>query len=170
VNAYFVKRTLKLDDTIRYLARMTRLLKSLYEPHPLALIPSSAVSVKTYLPLLAHLRSAPLRPTEEYHVTYPTFGALASKSETLTLRDVFLKMLMCTRGVTGERAVSIQRRWGTPRGLVEALEGCAGEEARMSLVAGELGALVGRGKVGAALGAKVADVWGRGGMEGSSGA
>ena len=31
VNGFFVKRTAKLDDTIRYLARMTHLLKSIYE-------------------------------------------------------------------------------------------------------------------------------------------
>lgn len=31
VDGYFVKRTLKLDDTIRYLARMTTMLKTLYE-------------------------------------------------------------------------------------------------------------------------------------------
>lgn len=31
VNGYFVKKTQKLDDTIRYLARMTRILKSSYE-------------------------------------------------------------------------------------------------------------------------------------------
>lgn len=31
VNGYFVKRTQKLDDTIRYLARMTGILKALYE-------------------------------------------------------------------------------------------------------------------------------------------
>ena len=31
VDGYFVKRTQTVDDTIRYLARMTMLLKSLYE-------------------------------------------------------------------------------------------------------------------------------------------
>lgn len=31
IDGYFVKKTLKLDDTIRYLARMTGMLKSLYE-------------------------------------------------------------------------------------------------------------------------------------------
>ncbi len=31
VDGYFVKKTMKLDDTIRYLARMTSMLKSLYE-------------------------------------------------------------------------------------------------------------------------------------------
>ena len=36
VNGYFVKKTQKMDDTIRYLARMTMLLKSLYEVSSLA--------------------------------------------------------------------------------------------------------------------------------------
>lgn len=31
VNGYFVKMTAKVDDTIRYLARMTAMLKSIYE-------------------------------------------------------------------------------------------------------------------------------------------
>ena len=31
VEGYFVKKTLKLDDTIRYLARMTVMLKRIYE-------------------------------------------------------------------------------------------------------------------------------------------
>jgi crossover junction endonuclease MUS81 len=31
VNGYFVRKTQKIDETIRYLARMTVLLKSLYE-------------------------------------------------------------------------------------------------------------------------------------------
>lgn len=31
VNGYFVKKTQKIDDTIRYLARMTLMLKEMYE-------------------------------------------------------------------------------------------------------------------------------------------
>ena len=36
VDGYFIKRTQKMDDTIHYLARMTMLLKSLYEVCPRA--------------------------------------------------------------------------------------------------------------------------------------
>lgn len=47
VNGYFVKKTQKLDDTIRYLARMTMMLKSLYEVR----IPKLAsTSSETYTP------------------------------------------------------------------------------------------------------------------------
>lgn len=69
-------------------------------------------------------------------------------------------MLMCTRGVSGDKALAIQKQWGTPRALVEAFETCAGGKERDGLVDGRLGAVVGRGKVGRVLGAKVADVWG----------
>ena len=44
VNGYFVKKTQKLDDTIRYLARMTMMLKSLYEVRPHLSIPPSLSS------------------------------------------------------------------------------------------------------------------------------
>ncbi len=160
VNGYFVKQTGRLDETIRYLARMTAMLKTLYESKPLHLIPTTALTPTTYLPLLTHLRTHPAHSDKSYHITYPSFASLSSKSDTLTLRDVFLKMLMCTRGVSGDKALAIQKQWATPRALVEAFETCGGGKERDGLVEGRLGAVVGRGKVGRVLGAKVADVWG----------
>ncbi len=84
---------------------------------------------------------------------------MASKSETLTLRDVFLKMLMCTRGITGDKALEIQKYWKTPRDFVEAFESCGTERLKKEMLLGKMGALVGGKKVGKALSAKVADVW-----------
>jgi crossover junction endonuclease MUS81 len=69
-------------------------------------------------------------------------------------------MLMCTRGVTGEKALEIQKRWTTPRAFVEALEGCGANKAREALLEAKLGGTVGRKKLGKAVGAKVAEVWG----------
>ncbi|MCJ1286958.1 Crossover junction endonuclease mus81 [Xylographa opegraphella] len=184
VNGYFVKRTRQLDDTIRYLARMTMLLKTLYEvsladlhlppalgtnihqSKPLLLIPSPALSPTTYLPLLSSL------PTP-HHITYASFASLVSKSDSLTLRDVFLKMLMCTRGITGDKAVEIQRHWQTPCAFVEALQGYARgadlglamdaearAKRRRELVWKVAGGFVGPRKIGKAVGAKVAEIWG----------
>ena len=74
VNGYFVKRTRKLDDTIRYLARMTTLLKTLYEvssqtPHAnssahsqLALLVETPLPHPLRLPLPIHLPPPPLLP------------------------------------------------------------------------------------------------------------
>ncbi|KAG7009579.1 crossover junction endonuclease [Physcia stellaris] len=132
LDGYFVKRTLKLDDSIRYLARMTRLLQSLYENKPLLVIPTRHLDARTYLPFVTHLRAT--QPGTSYNVTYPAFKSLASKSDTTTLRDVYLKMLMCTRGLSGEKAIEVQKCWGTPRALIEALEGEGG-----GVVGGEAG-------------------------------
>ncbi|SPN97136.1 probable Crossover junction endonuclease MUS81 [Cephalotrichum gorgonifer] len=163
VNGYFLKRTSKMDDTIRYLARMTKMLKTLYEDRTLNVIPARVLTAQNYLPLLQHLHERD--PQGSYYISYPAFASLASKSDTLTLRDVFLKMLMTTRGVTAERAVEIQKRWRSPHGFVKAFEACgtseAGRKRKRELVAKELDHLgATRKKVGKALSERIAEVWG----------
>lgn len=164
VNGYFVKKTQKMDDTIRYLARMTAMLKELYEKKPLKVIPTTVLTSQNFAPLLRSLREA--SPEEGWYITYPAFASLASKSESLTLRDVFLKMLMCTRGVTGEKALELQKRWKTPLDFVRAFEaagsvgGEEGKKRKRSLVMDNMGHLVGRKKIAKVLSAKIAEVWG----------
>ncbi|TVY31359.1 Crossover junction endonuclease, partial [Lachnellula subtilissima] len=120
VNGYFVKQTQHLTDSVLYLARLTKMLKGLYEDKPLQVIPTKVITTHNYLPLLTHLRET--KPAEEFHTTYTAFASLSSKSDSLTLKDVFLKMLMCVKGVTGEKALEIQKRWKTPNELLEAYE------------------------------------------------
>lgn len=178
VNGYFVKKTRNLDDTIRYLARMTFLLRKMYEPatcgssssistSSVALIPSSQLSSsQSYLTTLNNLRAAdPSSPTTTtYGVTFATFSALTSKSDVLTLRDVFLKMLMCTRGITGEKALEIQRRWPTPREFIEAFEAAERQgQSKERMVSDRMMSLVGRKKVAGTLSKRLAEIWGEAG-------
>jgi crossover junction endonuclease MUS81 len=162
VNGYFVKKTQKMDDTIRYLARMTMLLKSLYELKPLQVIPTRVLTTQNYIPLLAQLEKK--QPNTTFNITYSAFASLASKSESLTLRDVYLKMLMCTRGITGEKALEIQRRWKTPYDFTKAFDTCGpggeGNKRKRELVSNEMGNLVGRKKIAKSLSHKIAEVWG----------
>jgi crossover junction endonuclease MUS81 len=162
VNGFFVKRTQKMDDSIRYLARMTMMLKQRYQTKPLQVIPTKIITTKNYLPLLDHLREK--EPGSDYHITYGAFASLASKSDSLTLRDIYLKMLMCTRGVTGEKALEIQKIWKTPAEFVEAYKKCGtdeqGRKKKLELVSGQMGNLVGRKKIAKAGSTKIAEVWG----------
>ncbi|KAE8381032.1 ERCC4 domain-containing protein [Aspergillus bertholletiae] len=173
VNGYFVKKTKNLDDTIRYLARMTFLLQKIYTQgatpdsqggppsHRLCLIPSRQLSSsQSYLNALTQLRAE--APSVTYAVTFPTFAALASKSESLSLRDVFLKMLMCTRGVTGDKAIEIQRRWPSPQAFIQAFE-ALDQKGKETMVSDRLASTVGRKKVAKALSKKIAEVWGEDG-------
>lgn len=69
-------------------------------------------------------------------------------------------MLMCTRGITGEKALEIQKTWTTPRSFFEALEQCADKKGRDELLEVELGGKMGRKRIGKAVAAKVAQIWG----------
>ena len=170
VCGYFVKKTRNLDDTIRYLARMTFLLQKMYEPsgrsappNQVALIPSSQVFLQSYLTKLKASRNED--PSTTHAVTYTTFAALSSKSDVLTLRDIFLKMLMCTRGISGEKALEIQRRWNTPRKFIEAFEAFDGRDPKEkeNMVSDQMKSLVGRKKVAQVLSKKLAEIWGEAG-------
>lgn len=169
-DGFSVERTRKLDDTIAYLARKTRLLKAIYEPRSLTVIPSSVLSAQNHLSL-----RAPRPGREDHYISYDAFQSLASKSRTLTLRDVFLKMLMCTRGITGEKAIEIQKHWRTPHELVNAFarfdtpKGSSREAGtrlardRNEMIARVAEQLIRRKKIGKAVSAKVAEVWSLGG-------
>ncbi|CAK7566687.1 MAG: Crossover junction endonuclease mus81 [Sporothrix epigloea] len=129
LNGYFVKRTRSVDDTITYLAKLTKRIAARYAGRPLRVLPTSVLTAQNHLPLLRKLRADnPGANTPSYCVSYPAFASLTSKSEILTLRDVFLKMLMCTRGVTGERALEIQKVWPTPFDFVQAFQALDAED------------------------------------------
>jgi crossover junction endonuclease MUS81 len=76
----------------------------------------------------------------------------------MSLRDVFLKMLMCTRGVTGDKALEIQKKWKTPYAFVEAFEKLDGS-AKERMISDQLGNMIPRKKVTPVLSAKIAEVW-----------
>ena len=69
-------------------------------------------------------------------------------------------MLMCARGITGDKALEIQKCWETPRALTEALEGCEGAKEREAMMDVVLGGKIGRKKMGKAACAKIVEIWG----------
>lgn len=119
-----VKQTLDLGETLRYIQRMTNLLKKQYEHKPLYIIPTRILTVKNHGPLMAHLRRT--YPEREYNIEFDAFAALSNKSQNLTLKDIFLKMLMRTKSVSAVKAVEIQRRWATPIAFLNAYESIDG--------------------------------------------
>ncbi|CAG8124290.1 unnamed protein product [Penicillium salamii] len=177
LNEYFIKKTKHLDESIRYLARMTLLLRKMYgvedpsggesnhvestvpaaQISKIGLIPGRRLANDSYLTILENLRSRD--PSSTYGVSFSTFSALTSKSDTLTLRDVFLKMLMCTRGVTGEKALEIQQIWPTPRHLMEAYAALEPKQ-RETMIVTRMAELVGRKKVAKDLSKRIAEIWG----------
>lgn len=157
VNGYFVKQTAKLDDTIQYLARMTKTLKSIYERQDIHVLPATHFEREPMATVMDHARKT--SPGTLYGMTFSVFAAMCDKSESMTLRDVYLRMLMCTRGVTGEKAVEIQKIWPTPRAFLEAYHGTSDVARRDNMVSDRLGQAIPRKKVARTLSAKIAEVW-----------
>lgn len=84
----------------------------------------------------------------------------------MTLRDTFLKMLMCTRGVSAEKALEIQKVFKTPKDLIDSFRsirdrGGAEEAKKMVMLRVDPGAKTDRKKIKAALSAKIYEVWGK---------
>ncbi|QSZ28877.1 hypothetical protein DSL72_003382 [Monilinia vaccinii-corymbosi] len=120
-----VKQTLELGDSLRYIERLTKLLKKQYEQQSLYVIPTHVLTLKNHRPLMAHLRQT--QPEREFNIEFDAFAALSNKSQNLTLKDVFLKMLMRTKGISAAKAIEIQTRWPTPVAFLEAYAKISGE-------------------------------------------
>ena len=158
VSDIFVKQTSKLDNTIRYLARMTKSLEAMYKRKEVRVIRSTLLESGYYLPLLQRLRSESLDST--IGTTFSAFAAMCDKSDSMTLKDVYLKMLLCIRGVTPDKAVEIQKLWPTPRAFIEAFEAKGTTKDKDNMISDRLGDTIPRKKVGKTLSAKVAEIWG----------
>lgn len=158
VDDIFLKQTAKIDETIKYLARMTQSLKAMYEQKELHVLPSRTLDVATHHKTLEQLRAK--TPSNAYCITFSAFCSLCDKSDSLTLRDLYLKMLMCMRGVTGDKAIEIQKIWPTPNALIQAYSELGSDaKAKETLVSNRLGKEIDRKQVGKALSAKIAEVW-----------
>lgn len=112
-----------------------------------------------YLELQDYLREQ--YPDRNYLTTYNGFCSLNGKSDSLVVRDVFVKMLMTIRGISEEKAVEIAKTYGTPRALFSQFDdstiASTQEERRKYLAKSSSG--LNRKKIGPALSTKIADIW-----------
>ncbi|ODQ74635.1 hypothetical protein LIPSTDRAFT_46535, partial [Lipomyces starkeyi NRRL Y-11557] len=163
VNGFFLKRSSGIEETVRYLGRLTQKIKEIYEDKELHVIPDEAIDSRTYLSLMSHLHSTD--PQTSYHISFPNFQAVTSKNTNLTVRDVFLRMLLTIRGVSWEKALEIQKHFPTPRHIWMELNAeyrMRGEQAARNLVASKCGleSAVARKRIGPALSSRIAEIWG----------
>lgn len=157
VNDIFVKKTSKIDESIKYLARMTKSLKQMYEQRELHVLPSASLDASAHHLVVGKLREQ--SPANAYCITFSAFAALCDKSDSLTLRDVYLKMLMCIKGVTGEKAIEIQKIWPTPNALIEAYANARDHSSRETLISSRLGQGIPRKQITKILSTQIAGIW-----------
>ncbi|KAK9245034.1 hypothetical protein V1506DRAFT_506888 [Lipomyces tetrasporus] len=163
VNGFFLKRSSGIEETVRYLGRVTQKIKEVYEEKELHVIPDEAIDSRTYISLMSHLHATD--PQTSYHISFPKFQSVTSKNGNLTVRDVFLRMLLTIRGISWEKALEIQKQFPTPRHMWMELNAeyiMRGEQAARDLVASKCGleSAVARKRIGPALSSRIAEIWG----------
>ncbi|CAM9011195.1 unnamed protein product [Wickerhamomyces anomalus] len=54
---------------------------------------------------------------------YYTFDTMLSKTKLMTVREMFVRMLMTIRGISLEKAIAIQKDYKTPKDLIRNFDG-----------------------------------------------
>nr|KAJ3422042.1 Crossover junction endonuclease mus81 [Polyrhizophydium stewartii] len=135
LDGFFLKRTFSPQETVQYLFNMTRVVQSMYAAggnllhctffreqnqtiYALRARDTDRNTVAgTRQTLAAALRISPTNVV----VTYGAFVEMNSKTGGLTLSDVWMRQLMCIRGVSAEKAASVAAHFPTMSSFVLAL-------------------------------------------------
>lgn len=122
VSNLFLQRFRRTDDTIEWLVTMTEILKEKYSTCRLTVLkPQTVNSQNEYLQMLENFREEFEGPDKFYECvhTVAVYQATMAKTNMMTVKEMFILMLMLVRGISLEKAVTIQNHFGTPKKLLQ---------------------------------------------------
>lgn len=163
-SGFHTMRTKDPDQTINLINEITNLINKLYSNKTLLVLePRSLTTQEEYRQTLENMREQ-FSNDKEVVYSYNTFSEIMGKTSMLRVKDVFVKFLMTTKGVSLEKASTIQSHYKTPRNLILAFNRCHERDPKecATLIQKELDGEVGIRRVGAALSGKLATVWCKG--------
>ncbi|GME96835.1 unnamed protein product [Ambrosiozyma monospora] len=163
-----IKRTKDINDTLTLIIEMTKSIKKYYKHKTLAVIePRDFNSQDEFAGVLNDFRNkfkktgSTLGSTNKQQVEsvyhYQAFHTILGKTTMISVKELFLKMLLTIRGISLEKAVCIQQIYKTPRGLLQAFERYDGKKETM--VSDSTKLEIGARKIGPALSRKVYLAW-----------
>lgn len=163
---FYLKRFKSVDETLAFFVTTTEAIKIQLEESGtkfVVLKPELVGTHKEYSDLLGLFRQefeTRRSPYECVHI-FSTFQEVLSKSGMRTVKELFLLMLMAIRGISLERALTIQSHFQCPRRLIEFYQNSlAANDEKKLLLAKLFANEVGNKKVGKVVLERVYDVWG----------
>ncbi|KAM3162087.1 Crossover junction endonuclease MUS81 [Lachancea thermotolerans] len=162
-NDFHVKRTKNSDDTVAWLLNMTEVIKNYYaQISILVLSPRELKNQDDYRNSLDLFRKQFERTgLLECCQRFDCFQEIMEKKSLMTVKELYLRALMVNKGVSLEKAISIQSKFPTLKILLEAYRKCKSEEYAKSLIADALKNEPGTRKVGKALSETLWKTFGR---------
>ncbi|SCU93485.1 LAMI_0E14532g1_1 [Lachancea mirantina] len=152
-HGFHVKRTKNSDATVAWLHDMTNVVKEWYSSSKLLVI--SPQDMKNQLDYERSLRS--FRGQFERGLQlecchrFDCFQEIMGKTSLMTVKELYLRALMLNKGVSLEKALSIQAEYPTMKALLSAYRSCPTEEAGKNLIFESLRNQPGNRKLGKAL-------------------
>ncbi|KAG1459667.1 hypothetical protein G6F55_004625 [Rhizopus delemar] len=120
IDGIFLKRTNGIDETIDYLVCLTKLIERIYKETTLYPIPEHIVTSQNYLELRKAYKEKLGESNSVYLISYPVYNQINSKNGSTNLHEIYLRMLMCIKGVNAEKALALMRIYPTPHSLLSA--------------------------------------------------
>lgn len=165
VSNLFFERFRKSDDIVDWVVSTTSILKEKYAKTRLMVLrPLSVETQAEYSQMLEKFRKKFENRSTSYECvhTFPTYQAVLSKSDMMTVKEMFILMLMLVRGISLEKAVVLQSHFQTPRRLIEYYQENEklAEEEKRNLIFKLFNDQVGNKKIGKAPLAALYETWG----------
>ncbi|CEP60298.1 Mus81p LALA0_S01e07514g [Lachancea lanzarotensis] len=152
-NGFHVKRTKNSDGTVAWLKGMTQTIESYYtEKALLVMSPRDLKSQEDYFNTLHRFREQFERNEHlECCQRFDCFQEIMDKRSLMTVKELYLRALLTNKGVSLEKAISIQNKFPTLKSLLLAYRRCDTEAAGKNLIADALKNEPGTRKIGKAL-------------------
>lgn len=163
IDGFHLKRTTTAEESAQFFAKLTKFLRTdLYNDKTLKVLWPPLTTSRAYLESIANeRRRLPLLENCALAVDFDTFQTALGKSSMLTVRDIYIRMLMTIKGVTIDKAICIQSVWPTPKLLMDDYQKLLHEESRKTMISDRLGNSITRKKVNRQLSERIYEVWGK---------
>lgn len=164
---FYLKKFRDIDESILFLASITEVIKeSLSKTRLIVLKPRTLDSQSDYTNLLLQFKLKFENRSTKYKCVhkFSVFQELMAKTEMMTVKEAFILMLMAIRGVSLERAITIQSRFKTPSQMIKFYNVGnreLGVEGKKLLMMNEFKDQVGNKKIGKVVLESIYKVWGQ---------
>ncbi|KAJ2415996.1 Crossover junction endonuclease mus81 [Coemansia sp. RSA 2530] len=147
-HGFHLKRPATFEATLKILRQTTGVLKSTLGD--VYAIPDHHIGQKEFAKVKQNIQAR--LPHISLAMTFDAYDMVSNKSGTLSVGEIYLRMLMTIRGISAGKALTIGRNYPTPRQLTEAVE--ANDKVIENIVIDES-----RRKIGPVLGKRLAEFW-----------
>lgn len=159
-SGFHTKITKNAEETLKLIVDLTNRITRIHRNKTLLVLEPRDINTQgEYQKLLDAVRMDYGDEEKEVVYSYSSFTEIMGKSAMTNVKEMFVRLLMCTKGVGLDKASAIQQHFKIPRNLIESFQRAHPMERCPILIKEALRDEIGPRKVGKALSEKLATIW-----------